>query len=85
MPEDPQSVAIMVAIFRLAAACESDVVAEGVETPEQYEFLREQGCRLAQGFGLGRPVTAAEMTELLDARLTARRRPLSDAAAQAVC
>ncbi len=81
VPEDPQSVAIMVAIFRLAAACDSDVVAEGVESPEQYEFLREQGCRLAQGFGLGRPVTAAGMTELLDARLTARRRLLSDAAA----
>ncbi len=74
IPEDPQSVAIMVAIFRLAAACESDVVAEGVETPQQYEFLRQQGCRLAQGFGLGRPVTAPEMTDLLAARLTERRR-----------
>ena len=84
VPEDPQSVAILVAIFRLAAACHSDVVAEGVETAEQYEFLREHGCRLAQGFGLGRPGPAAEMTQLLDARLAARRRSAVSAGAQAV-
>ena len=74
VPEDPQSVAILVAIFQLAAACDSDVVAEGVETPEQYAFLLEQGCRLAQGFGLGRPVTASAMTDLLAERLTPARR-----------
>ena len=74
VPEDPQSVAILVAIFRLAAACDSDVVAEGVERAEQYAFLREQGCRLAQGFGLGRPMAAAQMTDLLARGLTASRR-----------
>jgi diguanylate cyclase (GGDEF)-like protein len=73
IPEDPQSVAILTAIFQLAAACDSDVVAEGVETPEQYAFLLEQGCRLAQGFGLGRPVAASEMTGLLAERLTPAR------------
>ena len=85
VPEDPQSVAILVAIFQLAAACDSDVVAEGVETPEQYKFLREHGCRLAQGFGLGRPVPAAEMTQLLHERLSAGRRAPVTAGAQAVC
>ena len=74
VPFDAQSVAVMVAIFQLAAAYDCDVVAEGVETAVQYDFLGEHGCRLAQGFGLGRPVTAREMSELLATRLTSTRR-----------
>jgi EAL domain-containing protein (putative c-di-GMP-specific phosphodiesterase class I) len=38
------------------------VVGEGVETPEQLETLRECGCDLAQGFLLGRPMTASQAT-----------------------
>ena len=74
VPENPQSVAIIVAILQLAAAGGADVVAEGVETPEQYAFLADHGCRLAQGYGLGRPVPAAEMTTVLRERLALDRR-----------
>jgi EAL domain-containing protein (putative c-di-GMP-specific phosphodiesterase class I) len=40
-------------------------VAEGVETEEQRAFLVENGCTLAQGFHLGRPLTAPDATALL--------------------
>ena len=41
------------------------VVAEGVETPGQIEFLRQAGCDRLQGFGVSAPVSAAEFAELL--------------------
>ncbi|MDL2718381.1 MAG: EAL domain-containing protein [Acidobacteriota bacterium] len=41
------------------------VVAEGVETPAQIEFLREAGCDRLQGFGVSAPVPAAEFIGLL--------------------
>ena len=41
------------------------IVAEGVETQEQLQFLATHGCTLAQGFYIARPVEAAEMTKLL--------------------
>jgi len=41
------------------------IVAEGVETREQLEFLSTHGCTLAQGFFIAKPVEAAEMAKLL--------------------
>ncbi len=41
------------------------VVAEGVETREQADFLRHTGCDLAQGYFFSRPVPAAQFEELL--------------------
>jgi diguanylate cyclase len=40
-------------------------IAEGVETPEQLELLREMGCELGQGYLFSRPVAAARVPELL--------------------
>jgi EAL domain-containing protein (putative c-di-GMP-specific phosphodiesterase class I) len=41
------------------------VLAEGVETPEQVAFLRAIGCDEAQGYWYSRPVTAAQLEQLL--------------------
>jgi EAL domain-containing protein (putative c-di-GMP-specific phosphodiesterase class I) len=60
-----------------------NVVAEGVETEEQLEFLRSHQCTLAQGYLLGRPAPADEVTLLLekgrnpDRPKPAKRRPRS--------
>jgi EAL domain-containing protein (putative c-di-GMP-specific phosphodiesterase class I) len=42
-----------------------DVVAEGIETYEQYRLLRELGCRYGQGYLFARPLPVEEITELL--------------------
>ena len=73
-PANPQAAAIVAATLALANACGCDVVTEGVETEAQLRFLSERGCRLVQGFGLGRPQSATAITELLQAELIAGRR-----------
>jgi diguanylate cyclase (GGDEF)-like protein len=45
-----------------------DVVAEGVETQEAWDALRVQGCTLAQGYFIGRPMPADELAALLEER-----------------
>jgi EAL domain-containing protein (putative c-di-GMP-specific phosphodiesterase class I) len=49
------------AVDLLTALDIEEVVAEGVETEEQRQFLIERGCTLAQGFHLARPAPAAEL------------------------
>lgn len=65
----PQSSAIIRAVLALGASLDIPVLAEGVETAEQLTFLRDQGCREAQGYLLGRPGPLAPtpvQTEALD-------------------
>ncbi len=53
------------AMIQLAQGLNMTPLAEGVETPQEYEFLRANGCRLAQGFLFSRPVPAEEIPALL--------------------
>jgi EAL domain-containing protein (putative c-di-GMP-specific phosphodiesterase class I) len=57
---------IIEAIISLARSLKIDTVAEGVETPEQLEFLIDRGCHVAQGFLFGLPMTDADVIPLLD-------------------
>jgi EAL domain-containing protein (putative c-di-GMP-specific phosphodiesterase class I) len=41
------------------------LVAEGVETQEQLDFLRSKGCDVAQGYSFSRPIPPAEMVKWL--------------------
>jgi diguanylate cyclase (GGDEF)-like protein/PAS domain S-box-containing protein len=61
IPHDADDIAITEAIIAIAHKMRLKVVAEGVETKEQAEFLRVAGCDMAQGFLLGRPVAPAEL------------------------
>ncbi|HEV7431636.1 MAG TPA: EAL domain-containing protein, partial [Steroidobacteraceae bacterium] len=56
-------------MITMAHALGKKVVAEGVETMKQLEFLRARQCDYAQGFYLARPAPAADITALLE-RLT---------------
>ncbi|MEP6758458.1 MAG: EAL domain-containing protein [Actinomycetota bacterium] len=53
------------AMIQLAQGLNMIPLAEGVETVQEYEFLRANGCRLAQGFLFSRPVPAASVPELV--------------------
>jgi diguanylate cyclase (GGDEF)-like protein/PAS domain S-box-containing protein len=52
-------------IIEMARVLGLDVVAEGVETAAQADYLRERGCDFAQGFLFHRPMTSADITSLL--------------------
>jgi predicted signal transduction protein with EAL and GGDEF domain len=53
------------AIIAMGKSMNLKLVAEGVETREQYEFLTSQGARIIQGYLFSKPVTGAELTKLL--------------------
>ena len=53
---DPNDAAIARTILNLAQSLDLGVVAEGVETEGQLDFLLKNGCRAFQGYLFGRPV-----------------------------
>ncbi len=65
VPDEPGDLAIVRAILSLARVLGLDVVAEGVETEEQFHFLRLEGCREMQGYYLAKPMPAAELEKRL--------------------
>jgi EAL domain-containing protein (putative c-di-GMP-specific phosphodiesterase class I) len=78
-----QPLQIVRTIVELARVLGMDVVAEGIETREQYALLRKLGCRFGQGFLFSRPVTAETISQML--RLPGRILPeLVDSAAGAI-
>ncbi len=67
---DKDAAAIATAIINMAHTLRKEVVAEGVETAEQMEFLRQAGCEKVQGHFLSPPLPANKLAEL--ARLSER-------------
>ncbi len=65
LPLDSDSQAIILSIISLARGLKLGLVAEGVETSEQLDYLRGQGCRLMQGYIASRPVPAADFEALV--------------------
>jgi diguanylate cyclase (GGDEF)-like protein len=65
--EYPGAEMLVSAIISLAHALGHKVIAEGVETEEQFEQLREMGCDLAQGHLISEPLSAEGVADLLAA------------------
>lgn len=65
MNVDPRQETFLRALMRLAGDLDLEVIAEGVERPEQLAALRRLGCTLAQGFLLGRPIASQDVLESL--------------------
>jgi diguanylate cyclase (GGDEF)-like protein/PAS domain S-box-containing protein len=64
---DADTATITVAIIGMARSLNKEVVAEGVETRAQSDFLRASGCSVLQGFLYGRPMPADRLELLLAA------------------
>lgn len=72
IPGQPDDTQIITAILGLAKGLGLQVVAEGIETRAQFQFLREHGCEFGQGYLMSRPVPAEEMIAMLEAPARAR-------------
>ena len=60
IPDNPKSMALVDAMLSLGQTFGISVIAEGVETEVQANFLRERGCRYGQGFFFGKPIPVEE-------------------------
>ena len=65
LPGDNQSLGIVKAIVVLAKHLKKQIVAEGVETPEQAKLLHEVGCDFLQGSLFSKAVSAREVEKLM--------------------
>jgi len=70
LPERMEDAAIVRSVIELAQGLNLRVVAEGVETKPQFEFLKKHDCREVQGYYFGFPVPAQEFLEMLQTSST---------------
>ncbi len=66
LPFDEEDVILSKSVISLAKNMGMDVIAEGVETQQQKDFLLENGCHYIQGYYYSKPIPANEMQEFLE-------------------
>jgi EAL domain-containing protein (putative c-di-GMP-specific phosphodiesterase class I) len=64
-PEDERLKAISRAVIGLGRGLSMDVIAEGIETSAQMDFICSEGCHLVQGYWFSRPQSAGDLKPLL--------------------
>ena len=65
IPQSADDMAISHAVIAMGQSMGMEVLAEGVETAAQLEFLRQHGCNFYQGYFCSKPIPAAEFAQLL--------------------
>lgn len=68
-PDDERLRAISRAIIGLGRGLRMDIIAEGIETPAQMDFLHTEGCHFVQGYWFSRPQSAIDIKPILDSML----------------
>lgn len=77
LTENPNDAAIIQAILAMSESLGLDVIAEGVETPLQFDFLAQYGCHAFQGYLFGRPMPIADWNAHISAGIDSpSRRPI---------
>jgi diguanylate cyclase (GGDEF)-like protein/PAS domain S-box-containing protein len=66
LPDDLEDSTLVKAIVAMAESLNLSLVAEGVETKEQADFLMNVGCHNLQGFYYAKPMTAKSLSDLLE-------------------
>ncbi len=64
IPYDPEAISLVKTIIAMAHSLNLRVIAEGVETKAQADFLRLQACDYGQGYYFGRPMLSAQFLNL---------------------
>ncbi len=77
LPGDNENEVLVRAIIAMAHGLRLEVIAEGVETPEQWQFLQSLGCDFAQGYYFGKPMPQADFEAYLLAQLEKPRQAQS--------
>jgi diguanylate cyclase (GGDEF)-like protein len=77
IPSSQEDMKITSAIISMAHSLNLKVVAEGIETIQQQQFLIEQNCDIGQGYLFGKPVKLTELKMLLDSENPSQQRALA--------
>jgi EAL domain-containing protein (putative c-di-GMP-specific phosphodiesterase class I) len=65
IPINPQDASIVSSIITMGHNLNMKVIAEGIETVDQYKLLMDRGCDAIQGFLVSPPLTASGLTQML--------------------
>lgn len=69
MDRNPKVKEIIKMIINLSKTMNAITVAEGVETAEQCEFLKENGCDIIQGYYMSKPLNIEDFEKLIEKEL----------------
>lgn len=69
LPHNKHELALTRSILSMASDLGLGTVAEGIENQQQYDFLRDHGCKMGQGFLMAQPLPASQIADLRDRSL----------------